>query len=77
MNRSLTYYADYKPTFEEWLAQRHNTTSRKLYEMFRMTGARYGEYDKAMEYLRRKYREEMDYREALLASNPFLKDGAN
>lgn len=71
MNRSLTFFEDHKPTFQEWLAQRHNTTSRNLYEMFRQTDSRYGEYDKAMKYLRQKYHDEMAYRDALLASNPF------
>lgn len=74
MNRFLTYFEDHKPTFAEWLAQRHDTTSRELYEMFRQTGTRYGEYNKAMQYLRQQYHEEMAYRDALLASNPFTHD---
>lgn len=43
--------------------------------MFQATSLRpYREYQDAMEYLRRQYRQDMAYREHLLASNPFSED---
>ncbi|MCM1113835.1 MAG: hypothetical protein NC399_11340 [Muribaculum sp.] len=75
MKHSLTFSEDRKPDFPEWLAQRHGTTSRELHDMFRATGS-WNDYQKAMAYLRECYRQDMAYREALLASNPFAqKDG--
>jgi hypothetical protein len=56
----------------EWLVKTQNTTPREMYAMFSATG-RPWEYQKAMEYLRRKYAQEMQYRESLIASNPFVE----
>lgn len=73
MSRLLTYSEDKKPTFPEWLAQRHDTTSRELYDMFRATGS-WNDYQRAMAYLRASYQQDMAFREALLASNPFTQE---
>lgn len=77
MNRSLTYSADSEPTFQEWLAQRDDITSRELYTMFQATSCYpFSEYRKAMDYLRQKYIQDMGYRKYLLTSNPFMEQEA-
>lgn len=78
MSHLLTYSADYKPTFPEWLAQRHDTTSQELYTLFQATSCHpYREYQNAMSYLRWQYRQDMEYRKLLLASNPFTEEAEN
>lgn len=74
MSRSSIFYADYRPSFDEWLSDKDGMTCQELYEMFQAAYMKYGEYDRAMELLRREYRAEMDDRDALLASNPFVND---
>ena len=70
MNREKTYSADYKPTFQEWVVQRHGVSCCEIHDNFKHTGSN-REYQKAMAFLRQKYKEDMIRRETLLASNPF------
>ncbi len=69
MNAKI-YSSDRKPTFQEWVVLRHGVSCTEMYANFKATGNN-REYQKAMAYLRNKYNEDMRYREALLAANPF------
>jgi hypothetical protein len=62
---------DKLPTFNEWLLARYDTTPMTLYELNKATG-RYGEYDKLMEWYRRRYRREMLQLKLLSSGNPFI-----
>ncbi len=65
--------SDKKPTFEEWLDLRHNTSPSQFYHMAKMT-ASYKDYQKWMAILRHDYREEMILRRDLIENNPFAQD---
>lgn len=65
-----TYSSDRKPTFQEWVVLRHGVSCAEIHDNFMVTGNN-REYQKAMAFLRCKYKEDMKYREALLAANPF------
>lgn len=64
------------PAFNEWLLAKYGTTPMALYVLNKHTG-RYGEYDKMMDWYRRRYRREMDQLKALISDNPFLTDNQN
>lgn len=63
-----------QPTFLDWLLTRHDTTPTVMRVLCKQT-ARYGsgktEYEKAMEWYRRRYRYEKELREQMIKSNPF------
>ena len=70
MQRIRSYSSDHKPTFQEWVVNRYGVSCSEMYANFKATGSG-KEYQKAMAFLRLKYKEDMKYREALLAANPF------
>ncbi len=57
-------------SFQEWLLWKYNYTPRQLYELCLATG-RYGDYNRVMEWYRRRYRQYNELREQLRAANPF------
>lgn len=67
------YSHAHKPTFQEWVVERYGTSCCEIYDNFKKTGSN-RDYQKAMAYLRSRYKEDMIHREMLLASNPFLND---
>lgn len=76
MNLERNYSAAYKPTFQEWVVQRHGMSCREIHDNFKKTGTN-REYQKSMAFLRQKYREDMIQREMLIASNPFQEQEEN
>lgn len=62
---------DKLPSFNEWLLAKYDTTPMTLYVLNKNTG-RYGEYDKLMNWYRRRYRMEMDQLKCLIDNNPFI-----
>ncbi len=65
-----------KPSFEDWLLKRYDITPMILYIQCKQTG-RYGDYDEAMKWYRRRYQIEMDERECFLEANPFKQQEEN
>lgn len=64
-----------KPSLVGWMRERDGITPVLLLDLFKHTSCRYRkEYEAAMEYCRRKYRAEMELREAALLGCPFLKE---
>lgn len=57
-------------TFKEWLLRMYGETPEHLYTLCIATG-NYGDYNKVMEWYRRRYRYDNVLREQLLAANPF------
>lgn len=57
-------------TFQEWLLLKYGYTPEQLYNLCLATG-RYGDYDRVMEWYRRRYRQYNELREQLLAAIPF------
>ena len=49
--------SDRSLTFQEWLKKRYNTTPPDLFDLAKATG-RYGDYDKLLEWYRRRYRQQ-------------------
>lgn len=76
MPNNVFFSAENPPTFNEWLLARYDETPMTLYVLSKNTG-RYGDYDRMMEWCRRRYRREMDQLKALIADNPFLTDNQN
>lgn len=70
------YSSDHKPTFQEWVVSRYGTSCSEIYANFKATGSN-RDYQKAMAFLRNKYKEDMKYREALIAANPFTNKEEN
>lgn len=60
---------EYK-TFQEWLQWKYGYTPEQLYELCLATG-RYGDYNKVMEWYRRRYQQYNVLREQLRAACPF------
>lgn len=59
-------------TFREWLKHKYGYTPQELYDLCTATG-RYGDYNKVMEWYRRRYQQDNELREQLLAANPFTQ----
>lgn len=57
-------------TFKEWLSWMYNYTPEQLYDLCLATG-RYGDYNRVMEWYRRRYQQYNELREQLRAANPF------
>lgn len=68
--KALTFQADHKPGFKEWLLDRYTETPRHLHDVALATGS-YRDYERLMEWYRRRYRYEMELRELLISANPF------
>lgn len=58
--------------FKDWLLKKYGYTPQQPYDLCTATG-RYGDYNKVMEWYRRRYRQENAEREQLLAANPFTQ----
>ena len=65
------------PSLVDWMQERCGITPILLLDLFKHTTCRYRkEYEAAMAYCRRKYREEMELREAARSACPFpLEEG--
>ncbi len=72
LNYMRVDYDDTEPEFQEWLEMRYHETPRQIYDYLTTTG-RYGDYNKAMEYLRGKYRQELREQRNFFNNNPFKK----
>lgn len=72
-------FSEKKPSFLEWLWDRYQTTPIIELDLFKKTAYRNArrEYEKAMEWYRRRYRYEMEIRERLIAANPFKEQEEN
>lgn len=57
-------------TFKEWLSWMYSYTPEQLYDLCLATG-RYGDYNKVMEWYRRRFQRYNELREQLRAANPF------
>lgn len=68
--KHIRNYTDRKPSFQEWVVERHGQSCSEIWDNFRKTGSN-REYQKAMKWLRQQYREDMKRRELLMAANPF------
>ncbi|MDE5894344.1 MAG: hypothetical protein K2H45_15630 [Acetatifactor sp.] len=66
----LTFQLDRKPEFKEWLLYRYTETPLHLHDVALATGS-YRDYERLMEWYRRRYRYEMELREQLISANPF------
>lgn len=66
----LTFRADRKPDFKEWLLDRYTETPQHLHDVALATGC-YRDYERLMEWYRRRYKYEMELREQLISANPF------
>ncbi len=64
-------YLEWMP-FKDWLLKKYGYTPQQLYDLCTFTG-RYGDYNKVMEWYRRRYRQDNAEREQLLAANPFVQ----
>lgn len=63
------------PSLVDWMQERCGITPILLLDQFKHTTCRYRkEYEAAMAYVRRKYREEMELKRAALAECPFLQE---
>ncbi len=58
------------PTFQEWLWEEYHTSAPELYGLVKAVG-NYGDYERMMKSYRRRYRQQMELRAALIAANPF------
>lgn len=67
-----TEYAGAEPEFLEWLKLKYGTVPSKLYLLCQATGS-YGDYDKCMEWYRRRYRKEIEVYRNLCKANPFIE----
>lgn len=70
-------YRTNKPTFLEWLQDRHDVTpmtQRILCQQTARCGSGYSEYEKCMEWYRQRFRYEMELREQLIPCNPFIEE---
>lgn len=65
----VTFTAE-EPDFLEWLKARYGIVPAKLYLLCQAVGY-YGDYNKCMEWYRRRYRKEITQGRALHLSNPF------
>ena len=63
-------------TFLDWLLSRYNTTPLTLRALCKQTGNR-REYEKMMEWYRRRYRKEMQIKGELIEANPFITQEEN
>lgn len=63
-------------SFQEWLAVRYNYCPMELYKLALATG-KYGDYDKLMEWYRRRYRYEKDLARMYDNNNPFTQEDLN
>lgn len=63
-------------SFQEWLQWKYGYTPGQLYELCLATG-RYGDYNKVMEWYRRRYQQYNVLREQLLAAVPFNDNYSN
>ena len=62
-----------EPTFQEWLSDRYGVTPFQLQHLVIITGKK-GDYDKMMEWYRRRYRFEMLRNKIYNNNNPFKED---
>ena len=69
-----------QPTFLEWMQERHHTSPTVMKVICRQTCPYRNwrkEYEAAMEWLRRRYRYEMELLQQLITNNPFEEENNN
>ena len=80
MSNTVTVTGDDVPDFMQWLWDRHQTSPSILKSLCKQTarfGSGYEEYEKCMEWLRRRYFVEKKLMNELIQTNPFKEDDNN